>query len=272
MTCFVKWGSKKSRHFEIPLGIKQGGINSPGFFTCYADPLIKLLRKYGIGCQMYKLFLAIILFADDICLLAPTRSALQFLIDKSSEFCRMKGLVFNPSKSKVMVFSKGRINYDDLKRISLDGCEIEYASSVKYLGVTIESDKGVSFSAKNELRNFYRAANSVLSVIKKPSEEVLMHLLNTNCIPIISYASEIKTFSAREMGECNTAINNAIRRIFTFHRWESIRLLRESLGISSIYDIFAKAQKRFHLSLTQHHNSILRIISFNIDAEMIAQS
>ena len=45
MACCVKWGDTKSKQFDIPLGIKQGGINSPEFFSCYFDGLIQLLRK-----------------------------------------------------------------------------------------------------------------------------------------------------------------------------------------------------------------------------------
>ena len=134
------------------------------------------------------------MFADDICLLAPTRSALQKLVDKCSDFCNNKGLNFNASKSKVVVFSSKKIMYENLKQISLNGSNIEYVTTVKYLGVTIVSEKGFSFSAKNELRSFYRASNSILSVMQKPSEEILIHLLYANCVPIITYASDIKSF------------------------------------------------------------------------------
>ena len=138
---------------------------------------------------------------------------------------------------------------------------IEYVSTVKYLGVTIDSNKGFSFTAKNEIRSFYRASNSILSAVRKPSEEILIHLLYTNCIPILSYACEIKLFSSREMSDCNTAINNALRRIFTFNRWESVRSLRESFGKRSIYDIFSQTSTKFHSALSTHHNSIIRHLS-----------
>ena len=139
-----------------------------------------------------------------------------------------------------------------------NGGVIEYVTSINYLGVSIVSDRGFCFSAANDLRNFYRASNSILSALQKPSEEVLMKLLSTNCIPVISYASGIKQYSAQEMRDCNTAINDAIRRIFTFNRWESVRSLRESFGMNSIYDTFARAAAKFSSSLPTHHNSILR--------------
>ena len=46
---------------------------------------------------MYKLFLAIILFADDICLLAP---ALEKLIEMSTNYCTNLGLTFTQKSQK----------------------------------------------------------------------------------------------------------------------------------------------------------------------------
>ena len=56
-------------------------------------------------------------------------------------------------------------------------------------------------------------------------------------------------------------MNNAIRRIFTFRRWQSIRQLREFLNYDSIEVIFAKAKKRFTLPLATHSNGVLRFLS-----------
>ena len=258
MISHVKWGSDTSRSFPVPLGIKQGGINSPDLFSLYFNGLTDLLRQSKVGCHMYKLFLAAILFADDICLLAPTRSALQKLIDSCQSYCREYCLTFNPRKSKILVFSKKVVDLSSLKPVTLDGFAIEYAQSIKYLGVIISSNKGFAFSAKNDLRNFYRSSNSILNSLHKPSEPVLMHLLYANCVPTLTYACSVKTFSAKEMQECTTALNNAIRRIFTFHRWESVRCLREAFNYKSITEIFSLMSRKFTMSLPTHPNSIIR--------------
>ena len=263
MTCYVKWGSKKSGSFEIPLGIKQGGINSPDFFSCYFSDLICILRKLCIGCHLYKLFLAIILFADDICLIAPSRSSLQRLIDICADFCHRKGLNFNPKKSKILVFSNKR-DTGSLAPIKIGNSVIEYVTSITYLGVTIVSDRGLRFCSSKDLKTFYRASNSVLSAMNKPSEEILIQLLYSNCIPILSYASEIKTFSAREMADCNTAVNNALRRIFSYNRWESVSSLRENFQKKSLTEIFSDSASRFQASLSHHPNSIIRHICNNL--------
>ena len=66
-----------------------------------------------------------------------------------------------------------------------------------------------------------------------------MHLLYTSCLPIITYACNAKEFSANDMRDLNTAVNDAIRKIYSFNRWESVRVLREGSGMKSIYEIFA---------------------------------
>ena len=142
-----------------------------------------------------------------------------------------------------MVFSKYAVNLDLLKAILINNIEVDYVEKIKYLGVTISSEPAFTFSADADLRSFYRSVNSILNVVKKPDEAIQMYLLYTNCVPIVTYACQVKEFSARQMSLCNTALNDAIRKVFTYQRWESVRLLRESLGYKSLYEIFAISKK-----------------------------
>ena len=144
---------------------------------------------------------------------------------------------------------------------------MEYVTSIKYLGTTISSEQSFSFKAADDLRNFYRSANSILNTLEKPNEYVLMYLLYTNCVPTLSYACAVKTFSSREMTDCNTALNDAIRKIFTYNRWESVRFLRKSFGYRSLYEIFALAKTRFDESLPSHCNAVIRHIHLHISVE-----
>ena len=262
MTSIVKWGSVVSNSFSVPLGIKQGGINSPEFFSCYFDGLTKLLREKKIGCHMYGIFLAIILFADDICLLAPTRSALEKMISTCTGYCSRYGLDFNTKKSKIMVFSGKKVSYDSLKPIYMNGKLVDYVNSVTYLGTKIVSDRGFGFSSSDDRLSFYRSANSILNSLQKPKEEVLIHLLYAFCIPTLTYACAIKEYPYQQMQDCNTAVNDAIRKIVTFERWESVRKLRLGFGYKSLIEMFAFAKKKFNDGLISHPNCLIRRIAY----------
>ena len=84
-----------------------------------------------------------------------------------------------------------------------------------------------------------------------------MQLLYTNCVPILTYACEVKVFTGREMTRYDVALNDCIRKIFSFHRWESTRELRRSFGYDSITEIFAKRQTNFFRCLRLTCNPIL---------------
>ena len=253
----VKWGTSFSREFPVPLGVKQGGINSPDFFACYFDGLTRLLRDGKRGCHIGALFLASILFADDIVLLSPTRSGLQRMIEDCSSYCNRYGLSFNAKKSKIMVFSKQAVDYSKIQSLTISGNSIEFVEQIRYLGTTITNNRSLSFSNVNDLRSFYRASNSVLNNLQGPDETVLMHLLYSHCVPCFSYACATKEYSSKEMLECTVALNDAIRKIFSFNRWESTRSLREGLGFPSLTEMFAKARKKFFDSLARHDNATI---------------
>ena len=263
MSCNVKWSNEVSRSFRVPLGIKQGGINSPDFFGCYIDDIATLLRNAQIGCHIFGIFLAILLFADDICLLAPTRNALDKMIQTCAAYCSEYGLTFNAKKSKIVIFSKKNIDHDNLCPILLNGRPVEYTDTITYLGTTIVNRKGFTFSSVADLKKFYRASNAILRAINKPSEEVIMHLIYTCCIPILSYGCAVKEYSSRQMQDCVTATNDALRLIFGYNRWESIRTLRESFGFKSLIEIFEKTKRKFGVLLLTHHNPIISHIARN---------
>ena len=75
------------------------------------DELIRRLRNEGIGCHLMNLFLACLLCADNMCLIAPSRGAMQKRLDICVDFCDEFCLSFNIKKSKVMIFgnTKGRV-------------------------------------------------------------------------------------------------------------------------------------------------------------------
>ena len=69
--------------------------------------------------------------------------------------------------------------------------------------------------------------NSVLSVSKRPSEHVQMQLLYSTCVPKLTYGAAVKDLTSNEKHQYNVAVNNAVRSIFRFRYWQSIRQLRK---------------------------------------------
>ena len=214
------------------------------------------MKLWTIGCHIINLFVACLFYADDLCLIAPTRSSMQEMLTICQEYCSEFCLTFNVKKSKVLYFGKANTHVSDLM---LDGKPLEFVKQWKYLGVTVTAGSSLCFSARPALASFYRAVNSILSVLRKPDELVLMNLLYSNCVPILTYGAEVVEFSNTDMRDCNTAINDAIRKIYSYNRWESTRFLRENLGFPSIYEIYRRRSHTFITgNLRSSNNTIQR--------------
>ena len=160
-----------------------------------------------------------------------------------------------------MVFGKIGADTSSLARISLRGEPIDFASSCRYLGFHIESGYKFKISVRKDLCGFFGSVNSILSSMIRPNEHVQIQLLYSNCVPKLTYGAAVKELSAAEKQQLNVAVNNAVRRIFGFRRWESIRQLREFYDFQSIEVLFAKAKSRFESSLINHGNTVLRFLS-----------
>ena len=240
LTSVVRWNSSLSYSFSVRSGVRQGGVLSPHLFAIYVDDLILSLRRLN-GCHIADIFLACIVYADDICLLAPSRSALQLLLDTCESYGLSWCLSYNPSKSKVLHFGKDTFS----PQIMMYGKSLNFTKEYKYLGVVVVAGKTFSTSHMSPLIKFRSAANTVLNVQKKPSEQILMKLLYSTCVPVMTYACEAVDYSAKQLHPLNVALNDCIRRIFSYNRWESVCFLRLSMGYPSLTDICIRRRKNF---------------------------
>ena len=260
MSCTVKWNEKMSGSFDIPTGTKQGGILSPDFFSMYMHDLIERLKLCGFGCDVIQMCISCIFFADDVVLLSPSRHGLQQLLNICATYCKEYCLDFNVKKSKIMIIGK-KLTETHFASLLLNDQPLEFVKEYKYLGVELCAGKTLTFSPLSMIRSFHRAANAIFYSRVKPSETVLMKLLYTNCVPIITYASAAREFCSSDMYRCHVAINNAIRKIFSFRVWQSIRHLRISHGFKSIYEIYSSAKAKFLANAPSSSNAIVSHLS-----------
>ena len=57
------------------------------------------------------------------------------------------------------------------------------------------------------------------------------------------------------------AVNDALRLIFGYNRWERVRSLRESFGYKSLTDLLHINKRKFDTSLLSHRNSVIKHIA-----------
>ena len=104
-TVQVRWNDHQSEPFSVSNGVKQGGILSPALFSVYVDKMLSSLNASGVGCHIGHLFAGALGYADDIVLMAPTKSALTRMLGIAAECAEDLSLKFNGTKSKYLLYS-----------------------------------------------------------------------------------------------------------------------------------------------------------------------
>ena len=93
-----------------------------------------------------------LMYADDICVMAPSAIALQKLLDVCYEYGITNDLIYNPLKSVCMVFKPRRFKlYCPTVAIG-DEC-LKYVDSFKYLGFVFSENKKDDADMLRQLRS-----------------------------------------------------------------------------------------------------------------------
>ena len=120
------------------------------------------------------------MYADDICLMAPSPAALQKLINICYDFSIQNNLSLNSTKSFCMVF-KPRLYNLLCPTVYMNTKILNYTDNIKYLGFTFSSDKKDDNDMLREMRVFYTKANRLLRLFYCCSTDVKLALFRSYC-------------------------------------------------------------------------------------------
>ena len=114
---------------------------------------------------------------------------------------------------------------------TLNGASIEWSKEWKYLGVVVKSGRRFGCAVADRVRSFYRSLNSILRIGGVSEDMVLLRLIETHCVPILSYAIEVTDIANRdERRSLRVAYNSIFRKLFGYRYFESVSDLQHSLG------------------------------------------
>ena len=178
----VRWGNSWSVEFTMEFGVRQGSVLSPFLFAMYLDGVASLCKPEQ---NLY-----IILYADDILLLAPTVTALQNLLHECEHELYSIDMVINFKKSSCLRIGQ-RCDAVCANIVSLCGQLIHWEKEMRYLGIYIVMSRSFKCSLTMAKRSFYRGANAILGKIgRRSSEDVILQLVRSKCVPALLYGLE----------------------------------------------------------------------------------
>ena len=102
--------------FTVESGVKQGYILSPMLFGLFINDVAHHI-DVGVPCGVF--LLAMLMFADDIVLVAENECKLQCLLDVLHEWCNKWEVQINPKKTQVVHFRKKKTKAQVIVRFLL---------------------------------------------------------------------------------------------------------------------------------------------------------
>ena len=120
-------------------GSPQGAVLSPTLFNVIGDSLKQklhnLLIRYGVDLSQ---------FADDSAVWKSGKNVdeiiriIQIILEAIEEWAIEWGFLISPGKTQVVLFNSFRIDPKSLKKLKLNGRELEYSKAATFLGMTFD--------------------------------------------------------------------------------------------------------------------------------------
>ena len=182
-----------SSPFPCNKGVRQGCNLSPLLFNLYISDLESYLQSTDAGSiTLANLKVQLLLFADDLVLLADSEAGLKKSMEHLDKFCKEWELRLNIKKTKVVIFNRPR-KYQ-VPTFSIGNFIIETDTQYNYLGIIL-SGNGSLKPAVTTLANQTRKALFTLmrgaAKLSFPKPSLLCYLFDSLVRPVAEYGCEI---------------------------------------------------------------------------------
>ncbi|MCO5560653.1 hypothetical protein L7F22_014270 [Adiantum nelumboides] len=145
---------------QSTIGVKQGCPLSPTLFGMYIDEVSDYIDREGDrGVQLAETWIPLLLYADDIVLIAESPDGMQRQLDVLQKFAEESGLSVNMGKTKIMVFNTTtQWVRRSTPKFTYGQDNVEYTDAYTYLGVVFTGPKfAMKKAADNRLSRAYAA-------------------------------------------------------------------------------------------------------------------
>ena len=196
VVCRVRMQEGFSEFFSSTIGVKQGCPLSPTLFGLLIDELEKMvldsmqdegIKKVLIG----NVVIMLLLYADDVVLLAHEVKDAQRLMQVLEKFCMHSGLSVNVTKTKVMLV---KTRDKENPCIVYNNEPLEVVESFKYLGLEIPHNHKWNECAMRRLeagKRAYYAFENMCNVGEIKCWALKKYLFDALVTPVLLYGVEV---------------------------------------------------------------------------------
>jgi hypothetical protein len=249
----VKWNSVFSQFYKLDYGVRQGSVLSPYLFAIYLDDIV--------SCLSFAQKPLIIIYADDIILIAPSLCELQKLLYKCEQELNWLGMLINAKKSCCMRVGP-RCDAVCASLITTNGQKLPWVKEFRYLGVYIVQSSRFKCAVDEQKKSFFRSVNAIFSkVCRVASDEVILQLIFSKCVPALLYGLEALPITTSDLNSLDFSFNRVMMKIFKTSDINIVRECQAWFGIQLPSDLLAKRRNKFLDQYSSSGNCLYRFYS-----------
>lgn len=242
----VKWCNEFSDFFKIEFGVRQGSVLSPTLFSIYLDDIFKLSDIYN----------CIIFYADDILILSSSLCKLQNLFSHCETELAHLDMSINVKKSFCLRIGP-RFNSQCTNIVSRNGNIIPWVAKIRYLGIYLKSSISFRCCLDESKKSFYRAINAIFGRVGRiASEDVVLYLMFTKCLPILLYATEVLNLTKGDISSLDFTVVRFLMKLF---KTSDIYIIKDCLLIFG-YKLPSEIVKRRVLTFCNRLTTVKNIM------------
>ena len=191
----------ETEYFDCPIGVKQGDCLSPALFAIFINDLATEIKESNIGVLLEEgLLINILLYADDIVLLAENEEDMQSLLFIVQCWCKKWQLEVNLTKTNIMHIRPKRKKQSNFLFL-FNMQPVQYCKSYKYLGASFNEHLEYTFTTGCLADSAGRALGLIVTkMIKNQGFPFNVYsILYESCVSSISdYAGEVVGYTQSE--------------------------------------------------------------------------
>ena len=231
---WVCWNGEKSDIFDIINGTRQGSVGSPTLWAVYCDPLIQELRNLGVGAHVGGMFMGVTMYADDLLLIAPTRGAMQQMLDVCEDFAKRFNVSFstdpnpNKSKSKCIFMVGKKKNLPRPAPLRLGERDLPWVHTASHLGHELHESGEMEYDAKVKRADFIDKSLDIRDTFGFASPIEILRALRVHCSNF--YGSMLWNLAGDGASQVYNAWNIAVKLTWSCPRGTRTYLVQQVLS------------------------------------------
>lgn len=246
----VKVNNTLSDYYNCKTGVRQGDNLSPLLFALFINDFLDNISSNYRGLNLFSEFVRselndedfymfiniyILLYADDTLILADSEIELNCALDALHNYCNTWKIDVNFGKTKVVIFSRGRVrNHIQFK---IGNNNIEVVDSYIYLGIEFCYNGKFHKAMNNQIDSARKASFKLLCNVKRLLLPIDIHLdlFDKLVNSILLYGSEIWAYQDTEKIE--VFHRKFCRNLLSVGNFTSNDMLYGELGVTGRYVI-----------------------------------